>query len=185
MKVVMFVFTALCFCLASAVEGQQERKPPSQGTSVIAQVTLLDGSQQEWEKVEFVYAGGTALPYFKYAGDAMHWAGRVTGKDLSLDQKTGVITDRVLPQAGVSIKADYSTDLRFKNLVLTARPEVEGRIVGTKCDTGLCVEKPVRVKGVWRMDGKTKDRSASLVPAGEQSVTDKADVIRAISFVAR
>jgi hypothetical protein len=185
MKVVIPFLMASCFYLTSAVEGQQQRRPTSQATSVIAQVTFLDGSHQEWEKVEFGYSGGTTLPYFKYGADATRWAGRVTGKDLSLDQKTGVITDRVLPEAGVSIKADYSTDLRFKNLVLTARPEVEGRIIGTKCDTGLCVEKPVRVKGLWRMDGQTKDRSAYLVPADQQSVTDKADFIRAISFVAR
>lgn len=68
MRTILLFLTILCICflLVSSVEAQQQRGQASPLKSLRAIVTLLDGTQQEWEKIEFVYSSGKTLPYFKY-----------------------------------------------------------------------------------------------------------------------
>ena len=169
MKIVIPFLTALCFCFASAVEAQQEQKQPSDTKSLVALLTLLDGSKQEWEKVEFVYEGRT-LPHLEYVAGAF---GSV------------VIKDRVTPESSVSIKAEYSEQLEFKNLILTAKPEIEDRVIGTNCASTPCIEAGIKVKGLCRVSGQARDCSAFLVPTRGSKVTDKTSFVKEISFVLR
>ena len=185
-NIILFLATfSICFVLIGIVEAQQDQ---TSGTkSVIAVVTLLDGAQQEWEKVEFVYLSGKTLPYFKY-GVGADQDGHRRGTNLIIPDPDGVflVIDRIDPQEGRSIKAEYSNEPKFKHLVLTAKPEIEGRVIGTDCrKTVGCVETGIRVKGLCRVAGQAKDCSAYLVPSNWHPVVDKTDFIREISFVAR
>jgi hypothetical protein len=171
MKAIILSLSVLCvFVFSSLAQTQQTPEQTPAANPPVARVTLLDGSQQEWEQVEFVYASGKTVPRFEY----------VAGSFGSM-----VIADRVQPQPGVWIKAEYSNELKFKNLVLTAKPEIENRLIGTKCAGAECVEKGVRVRGTCRTAGQAKQCSAYLVPPSNGAVTDKADFISEISFVAR
>lgn len=170
MKLIVLFLAALCFGFASVamVENEQEQKP-SQTKSLVALVTLLEGSKQEWGKIEFAYQDRT-LPHLEYVAGAFG---------------SMVINDRVAPEPNVSIKAEYSEQLEFKHLVLTAKPEIEDRVIGTNCASTPCIEAGIRVKGLCRSSGQAKDCSAYLVPARGSKVTDKTNFIKEISFVLR
>ncbi|HEY3136532.1 MAG TPA: hypothetical protein VGL29_10940 [Blastocatellia bacterium] len=160
----------LCFCfvLVSPVEAQQQTQS-SETKSVIALVTLLDGSTQEWKKVEFVYADRT-LSHLEYVAGAFG---------------SMVINDRVAPEPGVSIKAEYSDQLEFKDLVLTAKPEIDNRVIGTNCASTPCIEAGIRLKGSCQVSGEARDCSVYLIPARGSKVTNKANFIKDINFVLR
>ena len=170
MKLIVLCLTTLClgFVSISKIEAEQEQKP-SETKSLVALVTLLDGSKQEWEKIEFAYKDRT-LPHLEYVAGAFG---------------SMVIRDRVAPEPNVSIKAEYSEQLEFKHLVLTAKPEIEDRVIGTNCASTPCIEAGIRVKGLCRSSGQAKDCSAYLVPTRESKVTDKTTLIKEISFVLR
>jgi len=170
-KTIIRFLTTLCFCLvlASGLEAQQQKEQAAETKPLIALVTLLDDSKQEWEKVEFIYKGRT-LPHLEYV------AGAFGGL---------VVTDRVKPEPRVSIKAEYSDQLEFEHLILTAKPEIGDKVIGTNCATPPCIEVGIRVKGQCRVSGQAKDCSAYLVPARGSKVTDKGNFVKEISFLAR
>lgn len=171
MKNITLFLSVLCSCFVfvSGVEAQQQQTQPSETKSVVALVTLLDGSKQEWKKIEFVYQDRT-LPHLEYVAGAFG---------------SMVINDRVALDPSVSIKAEYSDQLEFRNLVLTAKPEIENRVIGTNCASTPCIESGIRVKGSCQVSGEAKDCSVYLIPARGSKVTNKANFIKDVNFVLR
>lgn len=169
--------------LANAANSNADRAQPqkqeSEAESTQATVTFSDGSTQQWVNLEFIYE------WERNYTDDHH--PQSSPRFLYLANSRFGVYDRVKPRPGYRIEAVYSDQLRFKHILLTAKPIVEGRIIETRCegDAPCLYAKGIRIKGICNGAEPRKECSATLVPSSDLAITDKAGVVREIAFVAQ
>ncbi len=162
-----------------AADKVQQEKQASESESPAATVTFLDGSTQRWENLQFIYE------WERDYTDDHH--PQVSPRFLYLANSRFGVYDRIKPRLGYRIEAVYSDQLKFKHIVLTAKPIIEGRVIETRCehDAPCIYAKAIRIKGACDVGGQQKECSATLMPLTDRIITDKAGFVKEIAFTAQ